>query len=277
MATRLIAQDVIEYQLGFAAGRAGLPAGSDRTWWYREGWIEAQAGRAALPLAPGLPYAGPALAKLSFDDVDQYSQGENAGARSRLYPNDTPIRLDDKTYWFREGVADGVQGLHRFLQVDRAPWFDYPGGSAPNPPPPPTPPVDPGDAAYGGPLYLELAASILGRTIPYDVAVQIDSLEGPSPIFRVPAYLLSWHLFGDAPGDPRRGFRLSGPRGPIARYVRRLIAAGRIGPYPSVYGLPAWVGTRTQGSIRLIGRVELARLGLLASLEGLYESSAYRY
>ena len=120
--------------------------------------------------------------------------------------------------------------------------------------------------------YLELCVFIAGRPVLLDTVYNLDRLGQQGGLLGLldvlAGALTSYQILGDVPGNSRLGFRLSGPRGPIARFVNGLRAEDVIGT-PQEYGLSAWVGTRTrrgilggnQGGIRLLSSRELRALG----------------
>lgn len=191
------------------------------------------AGRNAPPPAPPPPPPG-ALGTPTADDIRSYLAGYEAGKAD-------PLVAPDGRYgrWYQLGMEDAQQGRPaRFTRT----------GSPP-------PGVRPGNVLY---LELYFMSTITRRGVPYDEVVRWTRI---GPFF---AQFFDWELLGLAPGQSRDGFRLSGPNGPIARYVADLAAKGEISPNPRTYGLTAFVATRGKRNVRFVSRRELEQIGVLA-------------
>lgn len=145
-------------------------------------------------------------------------------------------------------------------QSGGAPGRRVQGGPPVLQPPAYNPNLPPGPRQFGVENYLEVVAQTPIGPIRYDLAVSLENRDG-GLLLQVAKLLVRFEVLGDQPGDERRGFRLSGPDGPIAQQVRRLQAENRIGK-PSNYRLDAWYGAKTARGIRLIGRAELDALGI---------------
>lgn len=135
---------------------------------------------------------------------------------------------------------------------------------APNTPPAPPPPYWPPlfDQILSSARYLEVCAFILGKRVFYDTAVQLNRAATGGLLQIVASVGISFEILGDAPGEKNRGYRLSGPGGPIARRVAALVASGDADPNPQRYGLHDWVAAKTRDGIRFLTPAELEQLGL---------------
>ncbi len=255
-----------EYESGYAMLAAGNPFPSRGTWWQREGWNDGAAKWARISLVDGQPPpAFQPFTPLTSSEVGDYQNG--------YYQNIT--YRDAGAYWYRVGIWDRSQGRpERRVIVDLPP----PPFNEQKQGPPPVFNQQPGQPEPGPPLaspfpYVELLATEFGVKVPYDLAAVVGNLaqstQGLIPILLGAG--AQFRFLGDAPGDQREGYRLSGPSGPIARKVARDIALRRYKPDPTAYLLPAWVGTHMRnGSIKLLGRGELQSLGLYDQLLDLY-------
>jgi len=185
--------------------------------------------RVAPNYVPPAPSPGEMFANPTPKDIQDYLDGY---AEGRANPYVAPNMQYGRWYWL--GMADGQKGVPPRL---------VPPGS-------PLPRV----------LYLELyfLNKLTGRGVPYDDVVRWSRI---GPFF---AGFFDWELLGLAPGQSRDGFRLSGPNGPIARYVADLAAKGDLNPDPRMYGLTAFVATRGKRNIRFLSRKELEQIGVLA-------------
>lgn len=243
--------DLTDYQTGWqsAAQRRAKPAGS---WWVKEGFASQGAGRPQTLPSGSVNWSG--ITPLTAADIQQYQLGfKNGGAGVG-------------SFWLRQGAGDARSG--RGLQAYTA-----------NQPPAGFPVViadatttAPGDATR----YLEVVAKEFGKNLPYDLAVNIQGLQA-GLIGEIAKTFLSFDILGDAPGDNRLGYKLSGPNGPIAKWVDYLTRKGDISGDPADYGLPAWIGTYASGQgstkgVRLLGRDELAQIGVLDRLEAAFTS-----
>jgi hypothetical protein len=255
-----------EYESGYATHAAGDPFPFRGTWWQREGWNHGAAKWAKIALVDGQPPpAFQPFTPLTVTEVGDYQNG--------YYQNVT--YRDAGAYWYRVGLWDRSQGrpLRRvFADLPPPPFNEQNQG------PPPEFNQQPGQSQPGPPLaspfpYIELLATEFGVKVPYDVAAVVGQLAQSAPGL-IPILLgvgAQFRFLGDAPGDQREGYRLSGPNGPLARKVARDVAQGRYKPDPTAYLMPAWVGTRLRdGRIKLLGRGELQSLGLYDQLLDLY-------
>lgn len=262
----LIDSDITDYEAGYQAGAAGDPPNDRTPWWRREGWQQAVAKRPKLTLTYGqLAPTFAALAPVKAEEVAYYEQGYRDGEMGSTVPG-------PDQWWYKYGRADGKAKRGRFPLV------------ADQPPPPfprfvdAAPPVPPGAQAIRYPVF-ELAANILGRRVPYDVAVRLEQL----PIEQLPTQtqlggivpiaatllvaLVNFDLIGGGPLDEEEGYGLAGKNGRLARYIKRLADRGAINPNPNAYGLPAWVGARLKsGRIRILSALELRRIGVYEQL-----------
>lgn len=136
----------------------------------------------------------------------------------------------------------------------------------------PPPPNAPPPAYRGAPVY-EVAAYVLNKLVPLDRLLTVSRFAEETvknPLYRA-LWLASikFEVLGDAPGESREGYRLSGPTGPVARWLANL-ATQPTPPFPldpNYYGLPAWYVTRTvggsrRGSVRFLSKRELLDLGI---------------
>lgn len=249
--------DITDYTSGRQVALAGRGIGdAGAGFWSQEGFLEGQARWPAPTVIPNGPApAGPKLAPMSVADVTGYQAGYT------FYP--APLDLS-RPFWFRQGYFDRQNNLPAQPLVAGSPPPPFGQPSIPQPPGLPTP---------GGVRYLELAAFEWGIPVPYNLAVSLNR-DSSTVLGLLVQAGLTFEILGDGPGDSRRGYRLSGPNGPIAQVVRGLIARGEIYPNPTAYGLPAWVGARTvslfQGrrtpTLRLLTARELSQLGVLDQL-----------
>ena len=91
------------------------------------------------------------------------------------------------------------------------------------------------------------------------------------------AMAVRFEVLGDAPGEERKGYRLSGINGRVAKYLALLQQQPRP-PFPldpQYYGLPAWFVTKVKGQgnrggIRFLSRRELLDLGIDPEGEALF-------
>ena len=131
---------------------------------------------------------------------------------------------------------------------------------APSTPPPYWPPLF--EQTLSRARYLEVCAFIFGKRVYYDTAVQLNRAASGGLLEIVASVGISFEILGDAPGEKNRGFKLSGPGGPIARRVAALVASGDAEPNPRRYGLNDWVAAKTRDGIRFLTPAELEQLGL---------------
>ena len=131
--------------------------------------------------------------------------------------------------------------------------------------PPTTPPFTPPVVIYQPSprfRYLEVCGFLFGQRIPYDAAVRANRTEGGMLVQLVKSWSVSFRLLGDAPGEQREGYHLSGPNGPIARRVAALVNAGVVIPDPRAYGLSDWVAAKTREGVKFLSSAEIDQLGL---------------
>lgn len=143
------------------------------------------------------------------------------------------------------------------------------GGSvyvpSPAAPPPRGPilPVQVGLVPGNFPVYEVYATVPLLGGVPFDTAESYEHQAGGGWLQTLERNLVKFTLLGADPSDSRDGFRLSGPRGPLAQRIAQAIQAAELAPYPTAYGLSAWYGARTTRGIRILGPQQLQALGLL--------------
>lgn len=116
------------------------------------------------------------------------------------------------------------------------------------------PPTGPELVARGPFLeaYAYIDVPFLKKGISFDTAVKLDTLESSGTVVMLLQEAVKFTLLGLDPGDDRRGFKLSGPTGPIAAAVRQFVSLGNPND-PRAYGLPYWVGARTRKGVKLFG------------------------
>lgn len=149
--------------------------------------------------------------------------------------------------------------------VRPAPPYQRQGGGGVILNPPTTPPFTPPVVVYQASprfRYLEVCGFLFGTRIPYDAAVSLERTEGGMFVQLVKSWSVSFRLLGDAPGEQREGYHLSGPTGPIARRVAALVNAGVVIPDPRAYGLSDWVAAKTREGVKFLSSAELEQLGL---------------
>lgn len=135
------------------------------------------------------------------------------------------------------------------------------GGGQPQKAPPYVPRQQPPLTGWLGQFpYYEVSASILGKPVPLDLVLQLQNAQGPDWLITGVALGTSVQVLGFDPEDSRRGFRLSGPSGPIARRVQAAIARGQLLPDPRRYGLDGWYGAKTRTGVRLLTARDLQAL-----------------
>lgn len=246
------------------AGKNRLGLAEPASWLQYEAYDEGLSGwplrvtQAYQPFPPGK-----ALHALSQKDVDNYTAGF-------LGQPVIPNPIDGlEPFWWREGKWDKQGGRPARSMVAGAPPPAFPI-LLEQPPPVPAP-------MPTRPVYLELLAQEFGRKIPFDVAVKIQDLPSAGGLLAgIALWGLDFEFLGDAPGDDGRGYKLSGPNGPIALWVQYLTRTGRMpSADPNYYGLPAFVAAYTMGrgttkGVRFLGREDLARVGVLDRLQALY-------
>ena len=270
--------DVVRVQTG-----VGGPLHNSDTrdrFWYALGESH-QSRRQAL-----IPWALVVATALTQQQRDWYQEGFEIGqiAKAGKLPGPAKGPVGDPDYgrWINAGVSDGrLYDFQRYVITTEAP--------APPPPRPPSspvvvvPPVGPVPPSYrGAPIY-EVAAYFAGKRVPLDQLLAVSNFT--DRLLKNPVARLFWKsalrfdVLGDAPGEEREGYRLSGPRGPVARYLA-VIQSQANPPFPvdpSYYGLPAFFVTRVKGGgrrggIRFLSRRELEDLGIdpNAGFEPLY-------
>lgn len=133
--------------------------------------------------------------------------------------------------------------------------------------PPTTPPFTPPVVVYQASprfRYLEVCGFLFSKRVPYDAAVKVDrtEIDGGLVVQLLKSWSVSFRLLGDAPGEQREGYHLSGPNGPIARRVAALVNAGVVIPDPRAYGLSDWVAAKTREGVKFLSSAEIDQLGL---------------
>lgn len=255
----LNADDANDYQQGYDYGASGA-ALRPGTWWFRQGWFEANQKLPRRTLAVGFP-AEPyrQLAPVEPEEVALYEQGYADGLAGSTVPG-------PPEWWYKYGRADGRYKRPKFglIAGQPPPLFPIVLDVAPAP--------TPGQLAVKWPVF-ELAASWWGRRIPYDFAVQVERFNAELP--GLPGALLPFvqagisfdFLDGSPFEDDDEGYGIGGPNGRLAREISRLANLGKINPNPNFYGLPAWVGAyRKRGAVRILSALELKALGLYEDL-----------
>lgn len=250
----LTADDVNDYLSGYATAQGGDPR-KPGTFWYDEGYEEAKRGLPQASLNVGA--AAPGGVKYATITSSEYAEYQTAYAAKSAGPN--------AGYWGRQGALEAQVGVpQQPLVVGQPP----PPFAAPlTPSPTPTTPASPRLIYTAFPCY-EIAAKLGGKYVPYDTGVKLGRMaQGTGIIAMLLSYGVEFELLGPNPGDQRRGYRLSGPSGPIARRVVREIANGTFSPNPNTYRLPAWVAAYwRQGGLRMLGAAELADIGMLQAV-----------
>ena len=263
------AQDVADYVAGVTAAQDGGPL-RPAPYVFRLGWYDAKANKIrAVSVGTILDGSWGALsAPTSAADAELYRLG---------YLN-LPSG-EAREFWYRVGRWEATNGIRIRLIPVGLPGPLPGSGAGPGGMSPPgggNPPRAP-QRVRSEVLYLELYCTIAGRRSYYDQVVDIDGWISGNPLISAVASFLRvvrFQFLGDAPGEDRQGYRLSGEDGPIAQEVARLVAAGMTPPNPAFWGLPAWVGTATsRGRFRLLGREEIAALDLLPQLYRIAEGA----
>ena len=114
-------------------------------------------------------------------------------------------------------------------------------------------------------FYEVVARSPLGP-MPYDYAVGVTRQSNHGLLLTLLQDAISFQVLGADPADWTQGYRLSGPNGPIAQRVARLIRTGVFTGSqadPAYWGLDGWYGAKTQTGFKLLGKGELQALGLV--------------
>lgn len=115
-----------------------------------------------------------------------------------------------------------------------------------------------------GAFYEVLATNVLTGRMPYDLAVSVERKPNQGLILNLLQAAIGFQVLGADPTDWTQGYRLSGPKGPIAQRVGSLVRQGVLRQSdPAFFGLDAWYGAKTQEGFRLLGRAELQALGLV--------------
>lgn len=297
-------EDYLRYAQGYAVGRSypGDPVQDKYGPWYRAGQSD---GIAAL--SPRYIRSGTGgVATRQPADPGEYWRGYEAGSTKYTVADVTGlVPKGDYESGVLDGALRVNPRLAKPASVPQSQTTTTPilerrpdGTVIVNPPPPLKPgekpsPVITGSGTRQPPIlrpapvfdyrlpplppsprfrYLDLFVSILGRPVPLDRLYDLEKLgQINSHLGMLDALaqaLAKVQILGDLPGDNREGYRLSGPRGPIAKFVSGLEQMGELTD-PRAFGLSAWVGTRTQrglrggarGGIRLLTARELRALG----------------
>lgn len=199
--------------------------------------------------------------------LDGFARGVDL--RSNKSPSPLPSNASKEQYdWTSAGTWDGQEGKYSaryVITTEQRFARNYGGG-----PVIVVPPVD-GPLEYRGAPVYEVAAYFAGRLVPLDSLLSASRYT--DAVLKSPALRALWvaatrfEVLGDAPGESRQGYRLSGPKGPVAKYLA-LLARQPQPPFsldPRDFGLPAWFVTKTgQGrkGIRFLSRRELLDLGI---------------
>lgn len=176
--------------------------------------------------------------------------------------------------WLSAGTADASEGYparYVLTTEPRGPVKDYGpkrGSDAIIVQPPP----DSAPIPYQGPPIYEVAATFLTKLVPLDrllTVAKFSDLTIRNPLYRqLFDAALEFQILGDAPGESKQGYGLSGRDGPVAKYLAWLDANGSPAGKPQDYGLSAWWVTRTagrrggRGGIRFLSKSELLQLGI---------------
>lgn len=203
--------------------------------------------------------------------LNGYARGVDI--RNKKRPSAPPANASKEQYdWITAGTYDGQEGRYsaRYVITTEARVAKDYDGSGPVivvPAPSSDVPLE----YKGAPIY-EVAAYFAGRLVTLDAFLSVSKYT--DAVLKSPALRALWvaatrfEVLGDAPGEDRQGYRLSGTRGPVAKY---LVLLGRQSqpPFslnPRDYGLPAWFVTKTTGQgrkgIRFLSRRELLDLGI---------------
>ena len=249
--TAMVASDDTAYDSGYAYPRtvgklpaqeylnahlADLNAGSGEKFWYAVGLSDA---------LKGYPYRGPSARTPQAPPVPTGGTGTTAPYVTPPKPGSVtggpPVILRPAPPYIPKGQPGAVV-------------------PAPNTPPQSWPPLF--EQTLSRARYIEICAFIFGRRVFYDTAVRLNRAASGGLLEIVASVGISFEILGDAPGEQNRGYRLSGPGGPIARRVAALVAAGQAEPNPRRYGLNDWVAAKTRDGLRFLTPAELEGLGL---------------
>lgn len=205
--------------------------------------------------------------------AEGYATGQLVAAGKPAPPVHGPVGDPNYARWVNGAVDDGRRGYSaRYVLTTEPP---------PAPPPPPkdggpvvvAPPVGPlpppPNGYFGAPIY-EVVAYVGEKLVPLDrvlaVSKFLDSYRSNIFLGALWSALVRFELLGDAPGEERKGYRLSGPNGAAAKWLAWEASRGRRFD-PRSYGLPAWFVTRVTGAgskreVRFMSRAELNNLGI---------------
>lgn len=180
------------------------------------------------------------------------------------YPDslNLPANPDERLYYVK-GYDDAVAGRVPILAMPANTGIVPPNRRGPIRVAPPVYQPQSGlDLVAKGPFleaYAYIDVPFFSKGIAFDTAVKLDTLESSGTVVMLLQEAVKFTLLGLDPGDDRRGFKLSGPTGPIAAAVRQFISLGNPND-PRAYGLPYWVGARTRKGVKLFGARTLKKI-----------------
>jgi hypothetical protein len=183
---------------------------------------------------------------------------------------------------FEAGIYDQARNLAPRIARPGAtrpvPVFTGPATTTPNPNVPPVivqpPPLVTPPPIIGYPVpvlyqpgFLEVSATLFGKPVPLDFAVNLERREAGDWLILGLQFGTSIQVLGQDPRDARRGYKLSGPGGSIARRVAQYVAERRLPADPRYLPpprgpLPNWYGARTSTGVRLLFLNDLNQLGV---------------
>lgn len=262
----------VEDAMRLAAGQPAMH-GSDNPlpFFYQRGLSDQKQGFALVPW--DLVTATALTAEQQRYYLEGFQRGNEIRKGQIPGPPPTPATRDEYE-WRTAGTYDGQEGKSARYVITTEPRIakDYgPKSGGPVivvPPPPNTPPL-----VYSGPPIYEVAAYFAGKLVPLDQFLSVSQYT--EKLLKNPGLRALWamatrfEVLGDAPGEERKGYRLSGPNGRVAKYLALLQQQPRP-PFPldpQYYGLPAWFVTKvkgqgSRGGIRFLSRRELLDLGI---------------
>lgn len=244
---------------------------TEQLFWYKIGWAWHAAGLQSLN------WDNVTKTALSTEERAWYDEGWLNGERVKAgYPaNPVSGPTSNPAYgeWYAAAFADGKAGTPRryLIAGQKAPVVDNskagPPVVAPPVPPPPIPRPAPRFYRY---RVFEVCAFALGKRVPLDLFLTASKFVESDR--RLEKYAAIWlalntvRVLGDAPGEEKEGYQLSGPDGAAAQYLAWLELQGHTYDLRD-FRLPAWFATRTQGGgrrggIRFLSRPELLSLGI---------------
>lgn len=253
-------------------GEAPLHAGDNpQPFFYQRGLADQRGG---FPLIPWDLVTDTAL---TAQEQSWYLEGYGRGIdiRNGRTPAPTTGVGRDFYEWVTAGTYDGQEGKYSgryVITTEPRTAKEYKPENKDKVivvlPPPNAPPQ-----VYQGPPIYEVAAYFWRKLVPLDQLLDVSKFT--SAVLTNPLLRLLWtaairfEVLGDAPDEHRQGYRLSGPSGPVAKYLM-LMQSQPNPPFslkPATYGLPAFFVTRVmgggrRGGIRFLSRRELEQLGI---------------